>query len=101
MEVVEEYLHNRHAKARNEFNAKRDPNMPDGGSGIHTADAQAYLDGLDPKQKRNLEAVAKLVDDIVNGTQEVLVYDRAGVPGDRRCLEEGSTELRSSSAGRD
>jgi DNA repair protein RadC/DNA-binding protein H-NS len=73
MEVVEEYLHNRHAKARNEFNAKRDPNMPDGGSGILTADAQAYLDGLDPKQKRNLEAVAKLVDDIVNKTQEVIV----------------------------
>jgi DNA-binding protein H-NS len=73
MEVVEEYLHNRHAKARNEFNAKRDPNMPDGGSGIKTAAAQAYLDGLDPKQKRNLEAVAKMVDDIVNKTQEVIV----------------------------
>jgi hypothetical protein len=73
IEIVEEYLHNRHAKARNDFNAKRDPNMPDGGSGILTADAQAYLDGLDPKQKRNLEAVAKMVDDIVNGTQEVLV----------------------------
>lgn len=73
MEMVEEYLHNRHAKARNEFNAKRDPNMPDGGSGILTADAQAYLDGLDPKKKRNLEAVSKLVDDIVNKTQEVIV----------------------------
>jgi DNA-binding protein H-NS len=73
MEVVEEYLHNRHAKARNEFNAKRDPNMPDGGSGIKTAAAQAYLDGLNPKQKRNLEAVAKMVDDIVNKTQEVIV----------------------------
>jgi hypothetical protein len=73
IEIVEKYLHNRHAKARNDFNAKRDPNMPDGGSGIKTAAAQAYLDGLDPKQKRNLEAVAKMVDDIVNGTQEVLV----------------------------
>jgi hypothetical protein len=73
IEIVEKYLHNRHAKARNDFNAKRDPNMPDGGSGIKTAAAQAYLDGLNPKQKRNLEAVAKMVDDIVNGTQEVLV----------------------------
>lgn len=73
MAQVEEYLHNRHAKSRNEFNAKRDPNMPDGGSGIMTADAQAYLDGLDPKQKRNLETVAKMVDDIVKGTQEVIV----------------------------
>jgi hypothetical protein len=73
MAEVEEYLHNRHAKSRNEFNAKRDKNMPDGGSGIFTADAQAYLDGLDPKKKRNLEAIAKRVDQIVAGTQKIIV----------------------------
>ena len=73
MAEVEEYLHNRHAQARNEFNAKRDPKMPDGGSGIMTADAKAYLDGLTQKQKRDFEAVAKLVDGIVDGTQKLLV----------------------------
>jgi hypothetical protein len=73
MDQVEEYLHNRHAEERNIQNAKRDPNMPDGGSGILTADAQAYLAGLNPKQKKDFEDIAKMVDKIVQGTQDLIV----------------------------
>ena len=73
IEQFEEYLHNRHAESRNQFNAKRDPNMPDGGSGILTKDAQAYLAGLAPQQKKVFEDLAKRVDKIVQDTQKILV----------------------------
>jgi hypothetical protein len=73
IEQFEEYLHNRHAEARNKFNAKRDPNMADGGSGILTKDAQAYLAALTPQQKKVFEDLAKRVDKIVQGTQKILV----------------------------
>jgi hypothetical protein len=73
MVQVEEYLQNRHAEERNIQNAKRDPTMPDGGSGILTADAQKYLAALTPQQKKDFEYVAKMVDKIVQGTQKLIV----------------------------
>jgi hypothetical protein len=73
MAQVEEYLHNRHAESRNKFNAKRDPKMPDGGSGILTADAQKYLAALTPQQKADFDAIAKRIDKMVAGTQQILV----------------------------
>jgi hypothetical protein len=73
MDQVEEYLQNRHAEERNIQNAKRDPTMPDGGSGILTADAQTYLAALTPKQKKDFDDIAKMVDDIVKGTQDLIV----------------------------
>jgi hypothetical protein len=69
----EEYLHNRHAEDYNKHVAKINPNMPDGGSGIDTADARAYLKGLTPQQKTDFEALAKKVDAINKATREVLV----------------------------
>jgi hypothetical protein len=69
----EEYLHNRHAEDYNKHVAKINPNMPDGGSGIDTADARAYLAGLTPQQKTDFEALAKKMDAINKGTREVLV----------------------------
>jgi hypothetical protein len=73
LEQVDEYLQNRHAEERNIQNAKRDPSMPDGGSGIRTADAKKYLSALTPQQKKDFEAVAKMVDEIVKGTQDLIV----------------------------
>jgi hypothetical protein len=69
----EEYLHNRHAEDYNKHVAKINPNMPDGGSGIDTADARAYLKSLTPQQKADFEALAKRMDAINKGTREVLV----------------------------
>jgi hypothetical protein len=69
----EEYLHNRHAEDYNKHVAKINPKMPDGGSGIETADARAYLAGLTPQQKTDFEALAKKIDAINKGTREVLV----------------------------
>jgi hypothetical protein len=69
----EEYLHNRHAEDYNKHVAKINPNMPDGGSGIDTADARAYIKSLTPQQKADFEALAKKMDAINKGTREVLV----------------------------
>jgi len=68
----EEYLHNRHAEDYNKHVAKIG-GMSDGGSGIKTADARAYLAGLTPQQKTDFEALAKKMDAINKATREVLV----------------------------
>jgi len=73
LDEFEEYLHNRHAEARNNFIATRNPNMPDGGSGIFNQEAQDYLSKLDKTKKANFEALAAEIDKIVDRTQELLV----------------------------
>lgn len=73
MADFEEYLHNRHAEERNQQIAKVNPGMPDGGSGIDTADARAYLAGLDPTKRRAYEALARRIDAITAGTRQLLV----------------------------
>lgn len=69
----EEYLHNRHAERRNVQVAKVNPDMQDGGSGIATADARAYLAGLPADKHRAYEALAKRVDKINRETRDLLV----------------------------
>lgn len=73
LDELQTYLWNRHAEERNAQIAKVNLNMPDGGSGIKTADARAYLAGLDPQKKRHYEALAKRVDAITKGTRALLV----------------------------
>ena len=83
---VRTYLHNRHAEERNiqmnkinpgTYNPETgriDPNeLLDIGSGISTADARAYLAGLDPAKKQTLEKIAEKFDQMVKGTQQILV----------------------------
>lgn len=69
----EEYLHNRHAEARNIQVAKVNPKMQDGGSGIKTADAQAYLANLPANKQRAFESLAKRIEQINKGTRDLLV----------------------------
>lgn len=73
LQEFDDYLHNRHAEERNIQIAKINPAFPDGGSGINTADAQQYLSSLDPKKRALYEQLANKVDDIVKGTQDILV----------------------------
>jgi hypothetical protein len=73
MSDFEEFLHNRHAERRNVQVAKVNPKMQDGGSGIKTADARAYLAGLPVGKKRAYEALAKRVDQINRETRALLV----------------------------
>jgi len=69
----EEYLHNRHAEERNVQIAKVNPAMPDGGSGLKTADARKYLAALTPVQQRSYAVLAARVDRINAGTRALLV----------------------------
>lgn len=73
IDELDTYLHNRIAEQRNEQAAALNPALPDGGSGIMTADARAYLDGLTKEQKAKYEQLAKKVDEISRGTRELLV----------------------------
>jgi len=72
---VEEYMHNRHAQERNEQIATVNPAMPDGGSGINTADAQNYLKSLDPKKRAELESIANKIDAMTAQTRKILIQN--------------------------
>jgi len=69
------YLHNRYAEERNEIiNAKnKSPAVQDQGSGIKTEKAREYLDKLPEDRKQVLESLANQIDEIVRGTQDILV----------------------------
>lgn len=69
-----DYLHNRHAKARNAFILKRDPTNV-AGSGLYDEEVDEYMAALDenPKLKEAYEELAKRVDKIIDETQELLV----------------------------
>ena len=69
---VETYMHNRHAVERNAIIRERNDAFQDGGSGINDAAAKAYLSALSPAKRNRLEAVAKKLDVITNGTLQVL-----------------------------
>jgi hypothetical protein len=75
IEIIEfdQFLHNRHAEERNVQIAKINPNMPDAGSGITTADAQQYMKDLDPTKRKLLEKLGNKIDDMVQGTQKILI----------------------------
>ena len=73
---VEEYLHARHAKEANRVIAQRNPDNPDladGGSGMKNAEADRYFANLAPAVRAKLEAVAKQVDAIIEGTRQLYV----------------------------
>jgi hypothetical protein len=87
---LKEYLYNRHAPERNdkmnEVN-KLDPitgkerttpwSLQDRASGISTKDAKEYMAKLDPAKKAALEKVAKRIDEMVQGTQQILLKSGA------------------------
>jgi hypothetical protein len=73
LEDFDKYLHNRHAQERNIAIAQRNPALPDAGSGISTADAQAYLAALPPARRVLLEGLARRIDNITKGTRDLLI----------------------------
>jgi N12 class adenine-specific DNA methylase/predicted RNA methylase len=73
MADFEEYLWMRHAEERNIQIAKINPEMKDGGSGVKTAEANAYLNGLSPELKTKYQALAKRIDAINRKSRQVLL----------------------------
>jgi len=70
---IGKYLQARHAPERNAQIAKINDDMPDGGAGITTADAKAYIAALTPEKRAAYESIAKRIDKISAGTQKSLV----------------------------
>ena len=70
---VEEYMHNRHAEERNIQVAKINPSLPDGGSGITTANALKYLTEIPENKLKIYNKIAKMFDGVVDDTQKILV----------------------------
>jgi hypothetical protein len=73
LDEVDKYLQALHAEERNKSIAKRLNGMPDGGAGITTANAKAYLAGLSPDKAKNLQDISDRVRKIISGTQDVEV----------------------------
>ncbi|MDN5934955.1 MAG: hypothetical protein L0H75_02110, partial [Nitrosospira sp.] len=73
IDELDKYLHARHAEEANALIAQRDPNMPDGGSGMTNAEAREYFKNLDSEKQRKLEQVAKKVDAIIAQTRDLYV----------------------------
>lgn len=74
----EHYLHMRHAKIRNDIVAKRNPAMPDGGSGLFNEEIDDYFAGNDnskltPADEAKYKALAETVDKWVKETQDLLI----------------------------
>jgi len=79
LDQVEEYLQARHAEEANRVIAERDPDnkgFQDGGSGMDTADAKEYLDGLSKPERERLSAVAEKVDAILESTRNIYVSEK-------------------------
>jgi len=72
---LDQYLHNRHAEEYNEHINKINPNpkLQNKGSGISTEAAKKYLEDLPADRKAVFEKLAKQIDSIVRGTQDMLV----------------------------
>ncbi|WP_405118729.1 LPD38 domain-containing protein [Pseudomonas leptonychotis] len=73
MQDVEEYLHARHAREANRVIAERNPKLPDGGSGMTNAEADAVLAAYNGIRRKQLEAAAAKVDAIIAGTRQTFV----------------------------
>ena len=79
LDQVEEYLQARHAEEANRVIAERNPDdteLQDGGSGMNTADAKEYLDGLSKSERERLSAVAKKLDAILESTRNIYVSEK-------------------------
>lgn len=75
LEKFETFLHNRHAPERNRQVASLQGGMPDGGSGIKTADALAYMAALPTAELQLYERFAERIDAIGKGTRDYLVAE--------------------------
>lgn len=73
IEDLDEYLHARHAKEANRVIAERNPDMPDGGSGMTDAEVDNYFAKLSAKDRAVLERMAAKVDAIMAKTRQLYV----------------------------
>jgi hypothetical protein len=70
---LDAYLLAKHAPERNARIASINDKFPDGGSGIDTAQANAYIQTLSPDRVKQLESVNKKIRSIIETTQKIEV----------------------------
>lgn len=73
MPELEEFLHARHAKEANAVIARRNPDLPDGGSGMTNAEADAVMAAYSPTKRSLLGKAAEKVDAIIAQTRQTFV----------------------------
>ena len=73
VEDLDSFLHARHAKEANAVVAERNPDLPDGGSGMTNAEVDAYFAELSDTEREALEKAAAKVDGILHNTREMYV----------------------------
>lgn len=76
MDQLDKYLHARHAREANIVAGQRNPDDPvmrERGSGMSDAEADSYMESLDPAEKKRLEAIASKVDAIIAKTRDMYV----------------------------
>lgn len=73
MPELEEFLHARHAKEANAVIAQRNPDLPDGGSGMTNAEADAVMAAYSPTKRSLLGKAAEKVDAIIAQTRQTFV----------------------------
>ena len=74
MQDFENYLYARHAKERNDYIASINPDMPDGGSGLTSAEAAKMMREFQQQGKTDkLKRLAKMFDAIIADTNKVRV----------------------------
>lgn len=73
IEDLDEYLHARHAKEANRVIAERNPDIPDGGSGMTNDEVDNYFAKLSAKDRAVLERMAAKVDAIMAKTRQLYV----------------------------
>jgi hypothetical protein len=73
IQQLDEFLHARHAKEANAQIATINPSMPDGGSGLLNAEADAYMNSLTPPERAKLTQIANKVEGIIRETQRMMV----------------------------
>jgi len=73
IDELDMYLHAKHAKEANAQVRSVNPNIPDGGSGMTNAEADAYLQGLDPAQRAKLQKHHQMVMNITSDTRQLMV----------------------------
>lgn len=67
---VQLYMIARHAPERNASIAEINPKMPDGGSGVNTAEAEAYMAAIPQEKRGKLDAIARRIDALVEDTRK-------------------------------
>lgn len=88
-ETVDSYLYARHAAERNQYVAAKNADMPDGGSGMSTKEAESILSNFsqDAVRNRALESIGDINDKLNDWRSEMLVQSGLRSEADAKAMK--------------